>query len=264
MNSALRNIVLLALFILGGCTPRPWSNSTTALQEESGRRLAVALYNQQHLCPPCLAADIKAIAENSFGRRGAQGYMELMVPHAFKFIVSNPLGQPLFAFAGDEKSAQLINTTERLATEGTLEEFCNAFELPKSLASSNWPLWLTARIPEEFPVAVKADRKKRGLWLFFSASKDQNEECLLVTPEKKQLLTRIIKEKERTILRLDYSYSQQNPAQPCPQPTDIVLSGLDFGTTATITISRPEHPTDCRIKRFQLPVPNGYRRESLR
>ncbi|PIE59075.1 MAG: hypothetical protein CSA32_05905, partial [Desulfobulbus propionicus] len=165
MKLPLRNIFFLFLFILGGCTPRPWGNLATALQEESGKKLFATLQSHHNSCPPCLIADMKIVAENHFGHRAVQGYIELMAPYSLKFIVNNPFGQPLFAFAGDEKGFQLLNTRDRLITKGTLDQFCTAFDLPTALANNNWPLWLMARLPRNTtPLSIRTDKENRGLW----------------------------------------------------------------------------------------------------
>ncbi len=264
MKLSFHSILFFFFLVLGGCTPRPWGSLATPLQEESGRHLFTTLQNQQRSCFPCLIADIKIVAKNHFGHRAVQGYIELMEPYSLKFIVNNPFGQPLFAFAGNEKGFQLINTRDRLATQGNLEQFCAAFDLPATLANNTWPLWLMARLPlQRTPLTIRTDKDNRGLWFSFPESKDNKEEFLLVDPSKQRLITRIIRENEQNVLRLDYSYPE-GTSQQCLQPTDIIISELDFGTTATITISHEEQSNDCHSKHFQIPTPANYTHTTLR
>ena len=252
--------LLLILLLLSGCARKPWGDPFA----EADNRLFTGLFedmrSEEKQCPACSDGDINVFLTSRVGKRAAAGYFQLMQPDHIKFIASNPLGQPLLIFTSDGESFQYINTIERLSLAGGVTPFFQTLDAPPALVSSSWGRWLTGRLPLTGTVeTVRPDDHDRGVWLTISsAAGDRQQEHLLIDPENRLLLSRIVTEQGNIVMQIDYPGNDQDGGNSrCRLPETLHVSGLDYGAELTLTISKPGEYSGCSPADFILRVPAG-------
>ena len=252
---------LVLLLLLSGCAGKPWGDPVAELENIRFTDLFEEMRQREKQCPACSDGDINIFLKSRVASRAAAGYFQLMQPDHIKFVASNPFGQPLLIFTSDGQSFQYINTLERLSLAGAVTPFFQNLDAPPALASSSWGRWLTGRLPPSGSVeTARQDDLGRGVWLTISPAGDEGQqEHLLIDPEKRQLLSRIVTEKSKTIMQIDYPGNDRvGTDDPCGLPETLHVSGLDYGAELTLEILKPGEYDGCGPADFILRVPQDY------
>lgn len=250
-------LCLLALQQLQGCAMKPWHAAISEQQQEMMIPLTNTLLQEQALCGACLDGNMKISIKSSLGERAIRGYFRLMQPEKMKFIADNPLGQPIFAASGDDKTFHYLNTIERIVLTGTTESLFHELGLPLIFSSASWPQWLMAQIPVNTPIInMRVDRKQRGIWLTYQNGRPGIQEHLLLDSNKERILSRIVTDGHKTVLQLDYE--KMVTISGCSIPGKIRISNYDFSTETVLELMDVEYPDSCDEEDFFLPTPSGY------
>jgi outer membrane biogenesis lipoprotein LolB len=266
INFCMRNGSIAALFLLlilscSGCAQKPWGTSLEEKEYDSALRLANEMANNNNQCVRSIHTDLTVEYVTPLGKRSFSGYLLYSPPASYKFVISNPLGQPLFIIAGNQDEYQAINTLETKYISGGMTSFALRNQLPIHFLKGRWDDWLTGKntISTEYITDINFDRQSRGIWFTFEDNAGiKNISHLLVDPEKKVIIEHVLNTRARkSLATIDYSDYLQN--QSCLQPQNIFISGLDYGTTIRFQLSDTELVTE--TKTYSLNPPQGYLRQ---
>ncbi len=258
-------VLLLGLFLallLNGCAARPWGDSLSEGQLPGVVKVVETIRLRDAACPPTLAGDLALFFQSPLDSQAIQGFLQFSLPDNYRFVVSNPLGQPLFLLAGNQQEFQAINTSRRQYLAGSLLSFGRRHNIPEFLLHGDWGNWLTARL--DLPTAqitdLYADRQGRGVWLRYPTGSGGTEAAtlLLVDLTEEVLLSRIVEDQEGKELAV-ISYRKQLAAELCRQPQEIEIKGLEYGVDLRLRLSAVSFSAD--EEHYTLPIPPGYLRQ---
>lgn len=257
-------ILLLFLAVLAGCAGRPWTEPLQGDRYDETSRLMETFAAQDATCGKTLDGDLSLVYTNAFERKALAGYLEFSMPTSYKFVVSNPFGQPVFAAAGDHTSFQAINVPERKYMAGSMSSFGLRHKLPGEIISKNWGEWIMDRHlrPSQSIAAIHEDRQERGIWVSYRHEEGEpaGQSHLLVDPASGRIVTRILDNGEGDTIA-EVTYNGWLDQEPCRQPQEVNVTGLEYGAEIHLKL------TDIRLtaaeKRFQLPEPPGYIKQMM-
>lgn len=258
--SALRNLlVMLFALYLSGCAARPWSETLDPDQVDETLRVVDTLAIRDAKCPQTLSGDLTLFYKSPVDNTALNGFLQFSLPSSYKFVLTNPFGQPLFAVAGDQKSYSGINTQERKYFSGGLHSFGVRYNIDDAFLQGNWGDWLTGRnhFSGQDITDLRNDRSNRGVWLTLAARSDgrAGSEHLLLAPEEKLYLARIVEDWDNKVVA-EITYGEWTGAGNCLQPLDILITGLAYG--AEIHLKLSDIVFDDGPQKYSLQVPAGY------
>lgn len=264
-NSCLLGLGLLAtlLFVITGCSFKPWADSLAEDQHSDALDRFGDLSSRDTTCPPTLEADLSLFYQSPIETKAVQGYFLFSLPESYKFVVTNPFGQTLWAVAGNHKSYQVLNTQTSKYIWGNLDSYALKNDIPLFLINSDWGNWVTGRTQakQEQVQQMRADSDERGIWYSLEADPlTGNQQHILIASTNLQLLSRLITDKSGSTL-VEINYSDFSSSLQCVQPQTVQISGLDFGTEIRLELDRIALLDDPET--FKLPVPESYFRQYL-
>ncbi len=217
-------------------------------------------------CPTTMIADLAITYTSPIARRAVSGSLQFSLPDDYKFVVTNPLGQILWAVVGNRKQFQTIDTSKRIYRSGELQSLLLEHQLPLFLVQNNWGEWLMGRnlFDSSRIVDIRQDNDQRGLWFTVKTSILAGEyEHLLIEPKRQLLLQRIITDRSGDPLAaITYTRSSTKIDKgQCMQPEHITISGLSYNSTIDLQLTAIEFQP--KKKDYSLPAPPQYRHISL-
>lgn len=255
---------MLILLSLGSCAGNRWSE---ALQKEQIGELSEIISDMQEadaLCPDSFDSDATVFWKTPVDDTGVRGYLQFLSPSFIKFIVSNPLGQPLYAFASDGKMFQALNTMHHQHTRGSIRALAIRKRLPQILAQGNWFAYLSGHLPSQHITIVEAHRDtsdESSIWLLPEhpkTSRTLDTTWIHLDTKRNMVLGYLFLDTNgKTLAEITYN-DQLIGSDPCGPQHDITVTNLPWGSTIHIGLrdiktDREYHETD-----FTLPVPAGY------
>ncbi len=252
-------LLLICLLFISGCAQKPWDVSLGEKEYEAGFELAQEMAVQNTQCVKAFHSDLTLKYANPLGKRTFSGFLQYSPITNYKFVASNPLGQPVVIIAGNKKKYQMINTLESKYTAGGMTSFSLRYKLPIHFLKGRWDDWLTGKntIPTEFISDISSDKESRGIWITFEDNKGaRNISHLLIDPINKIILERVLETRQKkplATIQYDNYFKDQSS---CTQPQHIDISGLEYGTTINLQLSETELTSD--IKTYKLKAPQGY------
>ena len=165
---------LLASFFLAGCASKPWTEPLKGIEVDSTTQIIDSLVARDAACGGTLEGDLVLFYQNPLEKKAFSGFLQFSKPSAYKFVMTNPFGQPVLIIAGDKESFQVINILEKSYLAGSLRSFGLRNNIPSYFLKSNWSSWLTGRnqLSSQAITDIRSDRDSRGVWLTFQ-SKEQ-------------------------------------------------------------------------------------------
>jgi len=258
-------IAVLLVFFISGCAQKPWGDP---FQEDvfTNAKAEVAGYiARRQSCENTITADLAVFYEDPLGKQALKGFLELSRPKAFKFVVTNPFGQPIFAVGGNSKTFEALIVRESQFVSGTLDSFALRHKLPLEFVKGDWGSWLTGRCQESIDEIneIREDQDGRGLWAFFPANRPPFVgNALLFSREFGNVLERLLQNKDgKTIARITYAEWSAPGAATCQQPAHITVSDLGYGTTINLKLSNIEI-SSAKVN-YDLKPPKGYSQQYL-
>jgi len=251
-------LLICASLTMSGCAHKPWSRSFEDKEYDAGLKLVEEISAQGAICHKGFQSDLTFEYSTPIGTRAFAGFLQYSTGPHFKFVASNPLGQPMIIIAGNQKSYQMINTLESLYASGGMTAFALRNKLPIYFLKGRWDDWLTGRnsIPTRYVSNIGPDKEDLGIWVTLTDNKGAgNISHLLIDPQKKLILKRIVEtRKEKSVGTIEYSDFYREEA--CTQPQNISITGLDYGTSINLKFSEIELSHD--LKKFHIKPPQGY------
>ncbi|BHH84002.1 hypothetical protein [Desulforhopalus sp. 52FAK] len=251
-------LLLCASLTISGCAHKPWGSSFEEKEYDAGLQLVEELTAQGAKCNKGFQSDLTVEYSTPLGKRTFAGFLQYSSGPNYKFVASNPLGQPLIIIAGNQKSYQVINTLESIYSSGGMTAFALRNKLPIYFLKGRWDDWITGRnsIATEYVSDISPDKEQRGMWVTLPDNRGAgNISHILIDTEKRLIIERIIEtRKEKPLATIVYSDFYQEEA--CTQPQNIAISGLDYGTFINLKFSDVELSSD--LKKFHLKPPKGY------
>jgi hypothetical protein len=260
-------LFVLAPILIAGCGGRPWTDPLKTDEADAAAELIDSLTLRDTMCGKTLEADLSLFYENPLGKKALSGFLQFSLPSSYKFVMTNPFGQPVLAIAGNEQSFQAINTGLKKYMEGSIRSFGLRNKIPAQFLGGSWGNWLTGRnqFTSQAITDIRHDRDTRGLWITFQAENNIQPAThhLLLAPEDKLILAHIIEDgKGKTVA--DIKYGNWIPQGECRQPQEIDITGLGYGTNIRIKLS--DVLVSDKVESFRLPIPPdaaGYIKQYL-
>lgn len=253
-------MILLAL-ILNGCAGKPWTSQVTADEAAFFAQTFEEMQQRDTSCFSCLDAETTLFWDSPGNKRSIAGFLQIMLPASVKFVVLNPLGQPLYALVSDGQEFQSINTGLKQHTFGRISSLAAQYQIPESLLSENWGYWLTGRLQEKKAIieAMHRDGSGRGVWitLRYPGEATLAKSHLLIQPETKQLLARILVDYQgKTVATL--SYDQRRGEEDCAPVSSMTISDLPYRSKLSINFTKVLTDRSFSAANFRLKVPADY------
>lgn len=253
---------LLCCFLFTSCSTKPWGDALDEEATRNAQHLVRAIQQQEEKCFKSFDADMSMFWESPAGDKAIAGYLILQAPSSLRYVISNPLGQPVFAFSGNGKVFQMLQTTEKTHVRGNVRSIALRNRIPLLLAQGDWFAYLSGRLPARKLTVIEAaqDSSSQTLWLQVATPKSRyvtGSVHLQIDPATKELLSYLFLDDDGDTMAV-IEYPKKTGQHPCRVATTTAISGLPWGSLVTIeldTISGFDHfgPKD-----FTLPVPEGY------
>lgn len=258
--------VSLAFLILSGCARPRWSEP---LEDEENTEVAgiiTAMQEADKSCPDSFDGDALIFWKSPLNDTGVSGYLQLLAPSFVKFIISNPLGQPVYAFASNGITFQSLNTRQRLHIRGNVRTLAIRQELPLVLAQGDWFAYLSGRLPARSLgiLEVYRDNSDKTVWMLLApldSAKTLDKAWVHLDPEKRTVLGYLFLDRDgKTLAELSYN-NQEERTDYCMPNEKIILTDLPWGSEIRIELKDIRTDTNYRVTDFSLPVPSGYARQ---
>lgn len=251
--------MILVWCCVTGCTAKlPWGDPLAPPEYTSAAALVDSAAARDRRCAPTIGADLALSYQSPLTRKSIQGSFLFSFPSSFKFVVTNPFGQPVWAVAGDRHEYRILDTANSQYTWGNVKSFGTRNGIAPFLVTGDWGQWLTARalFPEMAPLDIREDTEKRGYWV---ATRQHSTPVVvtrsLVSGESGLIQTRIVETGEgKKLAQIHYSKFQQLGG--CYQPQEIEITGLGYKTLLKLHLSEMElYPEPAT---YSLPSPPYY------
>jgi outer membrane lipoprotein-sorting protein len=256
--------VSLLTFLLTGCARQRWAET---LQDEESQKITEIISAMQEAhksCPDSFDADARIFWKSPVADSGVSGYLKLLSPSFMKFIVSNPLGMVVYAFASNGSTFQILDSTERLHIRGHIRTLAIRKELPLILAKGDWFAFLSGHLPSHSLQLEKItrDTTDETVWLMLSRSGDDithAEQWIHLDAAKRKLLGYLFLDKDgKTIAEISYE-DLEGEKDGCLSPKKkIQITELPWGSEIRIELQDIRTDTQFKDSDFSLPIPDGY------
>ncbi|MBU0946306.1 MAG: hypothetical protein KJ804_07035 [Proteobacteria bacterium] len=259
-------LLLAAVFLdlfLGGCARQRWSEK---LNEEEVAGVAETIQRMQEeskSCPNSFDATALIFWKHPMEESAIEGYLQLLAPSFFKFVINNPLGQPLYAISSNGRTFQSLHIAQQKHIRGNIRSLALRNEILPILVSDNWFAYLSGRLPDRAVEIeeINRDPASQTLWLHLAnPGPERTTEKVYVhlAPAKREVLGYLILDsKGATLAEISYK-EEEGKGDRCLPRKNIAVTNLSWG--AEFRIELKEIRTDIQLQEddFGLPVPPGY------
>ncbi|MBU4236458.1 MAG: hypothetical protein KKB91_06885 [Proteobacteria bacterium] len=261
-----RLILTLLVLLIQSCAGKPWTSPVADSETGLITQTFEEMQERDASCFSCLDAKTMLSWDTPGEDRSIVGFLQLMLPASVKFVILNPLGQPLYALVNNGQDFQSINTSLKQHIIGKIGSLATQNKIPKSLLSENWGYWLTGRLHEQGATieAIHQDGSGRGVWITmrYQDEASLNKSHLLIQPATRQLLTRILVDRDgETIATI--SYDRRNEQNNCAPGSRINISDLPYGSQLSIDFTEILTDRSFSAANFRLKVPADYETQEL-
>lgn len=255
-------LFLLATFFLAGCATKPWTEPLQDTEASKTAQLIDAMVARDAACGGTLEGDLVLLYQSPLEKKVLSGFLQFSMPASYKFVITNPFGQPVVVITGDKDSFQAINTLKKHYLAGKIRSFGLRNNIPSYFLKSNWGFLLTGRnqLTSQSITALQNDRDGRGIWLSFQNKEQTGVYHLLLDPEKEIFLMSVLENGNgKTVAEI--TYNNWATIGTCRQPLDIDIAGLDYGTDIHVTLSNIL--ISDRKETYRLSPPPGYNQQYM-
>jgi hypothetical protein len=261
-----RLILTLLVLLIQSCAGKPWTSPVADSETAFITQTFEKMQERDTSCFCCLDAKTTLSWDTPGEDRSIAGFLQLKLPTSVKFVVLNPLGQPLYALVNNGQDFQSINTSLKQHIIGKIGSLATQHEIPESLLSESWGYWLTGRLHEQGATieAIHQDGSGRGVWITmrYQDEASLNKSHLLIQPATRQLLARILVDREgETIATI--SYDRRNEKNDCEPVSRITISDLPYGSQLSIDFTEFLTDRSFSAANFKLKVPADYETQEL-
>ena len=259
--------LLLPIILLSGCAGNHWDKT---LEEEETAAIAGMIQEMQeadNYCPQNLDADVKAFLNTPAENIAVQGYLQLLSPSYLKFVLSNPLGQPMFILASNGEMFQSLDMTIRRHIRGSVRSLGIRNDIPLIIIHGDWYAFFTGRLPEQ-PMVIKhiyRNDDEENVWIEMPATVSltgaPEYTYISVNPQNGRVLEYLfLDENGKTIAKISYSESIV-PQDICEVRKQIHITELPWDSTITLELDDVQTNMRLNKKDFILPVPKNYSKQ---
>jgi hypothetical protein len=251
---------LLVVLTLSGCaTTTPWTSLLEGEQKNAVETAFMEFAVAQERCRPSWDAEVEIGWSSSVRNLSTSAYCRMLEPAYLKFIVSNPLGQPLRVIATNGTTYRDLNTVGRTIVGGGLRSWAVRHDLPLNLVKGTWLDWIGGRSSAAVAQIddIRLDSQNRGAWLSIAgADSEVIKEHILFDWENHKIIERILlDEQNRPFATLAYLEWQE--IDQCLYPVVTSIDGLPMGGQLSLSFSDIRQsefvPSD-----FNVDVPREY------
>lgn len=258
--------LILPLLLLGltGCAGKPWKTPVADQEQVRVTRIFEEMQEQDAFCFGCMEAKASLFWQGPGKDRSISGYLRVMLPASAKFVVTNPLGQPLYALVTDGTTFHSIDTTLKQSVTGEVTTLMRRYDVPDPLLSADWGFWLMGRLDQRGASieAIREDESGRGVWITLRHPEEGAlaQSHLLIEPTGKRLLTRVlVGQGGETLATFAYEHeSEEVEENRCRPAGKITITDLPYGSRLTINLTEVLIDREFRAADFRLKVPANY------
>ena len=259
--SPLRLVLILLALFLHGCAGKPWTSPVSENETALITQTFTEMQQRDATCSCCLDAKTTLSWDGPGEDRSVAGFLQLMLPTSLKFVVLNPLGQPLYALVSDGREFQSINTTLKQHMIGRISSLAARYQIPASLLSENWGYWLTGRLQEKSAIieTIRRDASGRGVWITmqYPSAAALAKSHFLIRPETRQLLARILVDHQGDTIAT-ISYEGRSEHENCSPVTRTTITDLPYRSKLTIDFGEILTDRSFSAANFRMKVPVNY------
>jgi len=106
-----RLILTLLVLLIQSCAGKPWTSPVADSETGLITQTFEEMQERDASCFSCLDAKTMLSWDTPGEDRSIVGFLQLMLPASVKFVILNPLGQPLYALVNNGQDFQSINTS---------------------------------------------------------------------------------------------------------------------------------------------------------
>ncbi len=253
---------ILSLLIFSGCAQKPWDEALTEEESKAVEDIIRGMQQEEQQCFQSFDTDMKMFWESPAGDSAIEGYLALQSPSSVKFIVSNPLGQAVFAFAGNGKTFQILKATQKLHIRGNVRSLAIRNEVPLILALGDWFAYLSGRLPLRKLIVEESGRgSDNSIWLRLQTPKGPyttGSVHLQIDMEKKELLSYLFLEENGDVLAEIQYGDVKSGKTACSVHTEIRITELPWGAAIRIEFENISGFDQSGKTDFSLPVPKSF------
>ncbi len=258
--------VSLLFLLLSGCAGHRWSEPLEEEENTKVTEIITAMQEEDKTCSDSFDGDALIFWKTPLSDTGVSGYLQLLAPSFVKFIVSNPLGQPLYAFASNGSSFQSLNTRQRQHIRGNVRTLAIRQELPLVLAQGDWFAYLSGRLPARSlgMLEVYRDNTDTTVWVLLDpleSNKTLDQTWVHLNPEKGMVLGYLFLDRDGKTLAEIFYNNQEERTDYCIPNEKIILTDLPWGAEIRIELRDIRTDTNYGKTDFVLPVPTGYAKQ---
>ncbi len=255
--------LLFCCLILSGCAQKHWNEELTEEENKAVETILHDMQQQEQSCFQSFDTDMKMFWETPAGDSAVQGYLVLHSPSSIKFVVTNPLGQPVFAFTANSNTFQLLKASEKRHIRGNVRSLAIRNKIPLILAKGDWFAYLTGRLPlRKLTVEESAKGSDNTVWLKIATARGPyttGSIHLQIDPGKKKLLSYLFLDDDGDVLAEIRYGKKKTGTTPCDIHTDIQVSELPWGSAIEIKLENISGFDQFNKTDFVLPVPKRFR-----
>lgn len=254
---------LLLCLLCTSCAQKRWTDAVSNEENSAMEQVVVAMQEREQQCSQKFDADMRLFWNNPLSSRAVEGYMQMLSPSSMKFVVSNPLGQPVFAFSGNGKTFQILQPRQQTHIRGSVRSLALRNKMPLIMTLGNWFAYMTSRLPMGKLVVVETAQDRNGdtFWLQIaktSAQKTGGFIYLHLDPQKKDVLGYLFLDNAgETLAEISYPGKKIGNSD-CPVQTEITIEKLPWDSTIRIQLENIASADSLKEQDFPLPVPAGF------
>ena len=261
-NPAVSGLLLpvLILLTLCSCAKTPW---TSLLEGEPKNIVETSYMNfvaSQEICHSSWDAEVDIRWTSSVRNFSFSGYCQVLEPAYLKFIVPNPLGQPIRIIVTNGSTYTDIDPVEKVVVRGDMRSWALRHELPLNLVNGTWLDWIGGRssAPIEQIAEIRLDFENRGAWLSIaSADSEAIQEYILFNWEHGKIIERILLDDSDRIFAT-LAYLEWQDSDQCLFPVALSIDDLPLGGKVDLRFTeirqREFEPAD-----FNVDIPRGFK-----
>lgn len=258
--------VALLCLLLSGCANHRWDKPLDEEEHTEITNIVSEMQQADTTCPDSFNSEAHIFWKSPLEKAAVSGYLQLLSPSFIKFIVSNPLGQPIYAFASNGNTFQSLDIGKHMHIRGGIRSLAFRKEIPQVLVANEWFALLTGRIPSQ-PLTilqVQRDIADKTVWLLIAATQTSTifeQTWLHLDPMKRNVLGYLFLDKKgKTLAEILYDYSGDR-VDNCIPTEKTTITNLPWGVEIIVELKDIQTDTKFSKTDFTLPVPKGYKKQ---
>ncbi len=257
---------VLFCLLLSGCASHHWAEPLTEEEHSQIAEIIAAMQVADKTCPDSFDSEALVFWKSPLSNAAVTGYLQLLAPSFIKFIVSNPLGQPIYAFASNGDTYQSLYTRQQLHIRGGVQSLAIRKKIPQILVQSEWFALLTGHLTSQPLTILKTqhDVSDKTVWLLLAhleTNRTLEETWLHLDPDKRKILGYLFLDRDgKTVAEIVYKNSKDR-VDYCTPNEKTTITNLPWGVEIIVELKDIQTNTEFSSIDFTLPVPRGYKKQ---